>query len=481
MRHLALACLLMVCAASPVAAQPFTKRYLMALHTCTTDCANPQTHTARIVESDDGQQWTPVPNVPLINASVPDLLIRGDKLYLYSPGRLMRYNRTTNTWQASVNVTIRDTQNQMVPFVDPSPTLDEQGRIVLFFLRGNIGQGDPASCNPYPCIKQFGSAVEVAGSDGAEFVLQTGWRAEINLTAGVLADPDISFDGRRYVLLISAGPNTLAYTATQLHGAYQPVAGLTNALLTNGGGVPSSYFDAATQQYWVFTHSDIQGRTVIRRAMQSTLERALTPNQFETIITAERFGLNATASAASPGFTVNTWLPNAASSNVSAASFRRDPFAAEMICAAFGNDLAKVALSAASTPLPNTLAGTTLKLKDNAGSERAAPLFFVSPTQINFLLPTGTVNGAATLTITNADGLVSTSALDISTVAPGLFSATNSLPSGRRTRAFAAESATVKCAGCECMPVPHTPMPGRLLNSSTRTFSLSRATRYACG
>src|SRR5262245_44310316 len=37
----------------------------------------------------------------------------------------------------------------------------------------------------------------------------------------------------------------------------------------------------------------------------------------------------------------------------------------------------------------------------------------------------------------------------------------------------------VRCAGCECMPSPQIPIPGRPTKSSTRTLSFSKATRYA--
>jgi uncharacterized protein (TIGR03437 family) len=49
--------------------------------------------------------------------------------------------------------------------------------------------------------------------------------------------------------------------------------------------------------------------------------------------------------------------------------------------------------AAASIPLPGELAGTTVKVRDSAGVERSAPLFFVSPNQINYQLPPGTASG----------------------------------------------------------------------------------------
>jgi hypothetical protein len=63
-----------------------------------------------------------------------------------------------------------------------------------------------------------------------------------------------------------------------------------------------------------------------------------------------------------------------------------------------GSDLATSA-RAATTPLPTALANTSIRVRDSAGVERLAPLFFVSPTQINFLVPAGVANGASIFTV----------------------------------------------------------------------------------
>ncbi len=55
--------------------------------------------------------------------------------------------------------------------------------------------------------------------------------------------------------------------------------------------------------------------------------------------------------------------------------------------------------------------------------DRLAPLFFVSPAQVNYLIPAGAALGAATVTVTSGDGATSTGALQLVTVAPGLFTA----------------------------------------------------------
>ncbi|MEP7340736.1 MAG: SBBP repeat-containing protein, partial [Acidobacteriota bacterium] len=109
-------------------------------------------------------------------------------------------------------------------------------------------------------------------------------------------------------------------------------------------------------------------------------------------------------------------------SHVSAANYAA-PLAADSIIAAFGSGLAMATEAASLNPLPTALVGTTVKVRDSAGAERDAPLFFVSPTQINYLMPAGTASGAATINIASGDGTVSTASVQIEPVAPGLFTA----------------------------------------------------------
>ncbi|MGE0127072.1 MAG: choice-of-anchor D domain-containing protein [Blastocatellales bacterium] len=109
--------------------------------------------------------------------------------------------------------------------------------------------------------------------------------------------------------------------------------------------------------------------------------------------------------------------------SVSAASFSDLSLAPEAIAAAFGTGLATATSAASTIPLPTSLAGTTVKVRDSAGNERLAPLFFVSPNQINYQIPPGTIAGAATVTVTSGDGALSTGDVSIAETAPGLFAA----------------------------------------------------------
>lgn len=110
---------------------------------------------------------------------------------------------------------------------------------------------------------------------------------------------------------------------------------------------------------------------------------------------------------------------------VSAASYNGEQ-ASESMAAAFGENLANSTASATALPLPTTLAGTTVKVKDAEGTERDAPLFFVSPGQINYLLPTGTREGVASISVLKGSAIVATGTLPVTSVAPGLFSANSS-------------------------------------------------------
>jgi uncharacterized protein (TIGR03437 family) len=110
--------------------------------------------------------------------------------------------------------------------------------------------------------------------------------------------------------------------------------------------------------------------------------------------------------------------------NVSAASFAANaPVAPESIVAAFGISLATATELAAATPLPLSLAGASVRVKDSAGVERTAPLFAVTPNQINYQMPEGTAAGMATVTVLGGSGDLSAGPVLIAPVAPGLFAA----------------------------------------------------------
>jgi uncharacterized protein (TIGR03437 family) len=108
---------------------------------------------------------------------------------------------------------------------------------------------------------------------------------------------------------------------------------------------------------------------------------------------------------------------------VSAASFVPGPVAPGSIVAAFGAKLAVGTQIANTVPLPSLLLGTSVEVRDANGSTHQAPLFFVAPGQLNFLIPNGTAIGSATVTVTSGDGDISQGQVQVTNTAIGLFAA----------------------------------------------------------
>lgn len=135
-------------------------------------------------------------------------------------------------------------------------------------------------------------------------------------------------------------------------------------------------------------------------------------------------GSNLFAGASSTGGVAISTTQPIPNNSVSAADYRGvSAHAPESIATLFGAALATGQAVAASTPLPTTLAGTTVTLKDSQGVERLAPLFYVDKTQINYQVPAGIASGWAYITVRSGDGTLSYATAHISTAAFGLFTA----------------------------------------------------------
>jgi uncharacterized protein (TIGR03437 family) len=107
--------------------------------------------------------------------------------------------------------------------------------------------------------------------------------------------------------------------------------------------------------------------------------------------------------------------------SVSAASGMPN-LAAESLATIFGPNLApRTATGTAS--YPTTLGGISLHVVDSAGVDRPAQLLYVSPAQINYIVPAGTATGTAGVNIVNQSGGMLRGAAQIQKTAPGLFTA----------------------------------------------------------
>ena len=297
-----------------------TGKYLLSFLACDRAtlgdaCNDPRNHHVYLAQSDDGVSWSVLPGWRPYAGSVPDVIRRGDTIYLYTPGQLARYHVSTGVLDPPLQVAV--TGLGQASFVDPSAIQESDGRLVLFFLPGRFGS-DPASCLSIsdPCVQHFQSATEVAGSDGARFTLDAGDRAAVTLASGSstqsASDPDVFAAGSTYVLYVSEGQSTVALTSNALHGSFAQASTLVPQ---GAGGVASGYYDPPTQRYWTYAHiGGGSSPTVIRRAVGADLTTPLPDAAWTTVLTGATAGLGAGYDVASPGFAPDTTgIPLAAS------------------------------------------------------------------------------------------------------------------------------------------------------------------------
>jgi uncharacterized protein (TIGR03437 family) len=105
---------------------------------------------------------------------------------------------------------------------------------------------------------------------------------------------------------------------------------------------------------------------------------------------------------------------------VNAASYA-STFAPGEIVTAFGVLLAPQTVNSV-LPLGTSLGGDTVTVTDSLGISRDALMFYVSPTQLSFLIPPATATGAATVAVNTANGSIQTT-IPIMTSTAGIFTA----------------------------------------------------------
>jgi uncharacterized protein (TIGR03437 family) len=111
-----------------------------------------------------------------------------------------------------------------------------------------------------------------------------------------------------------------------------------------------------------------------------------------------------------------TWAPSAVSAANGYAIVAPNSYAA-----VYGNGLVAQP-TAAQAPYPATLGGASLSLVDSMGQSFAVSLVYVSPTQINFIVPDGVAPGTGHLTLRSGSTSQDLGAPEIRAIAPALFS-----------------------------------------------------------
>jgi uncharacterized protein (TIGR03437 family) len=232
-----------------------------------------------------------------------------------------------------------------------------------------------------------GEGVAVLLNDGTgKFPVKTSWLANTRVTS--VTSGDFTGDGKADLAATNESQNSLLILPGD--GA--------------GGFSTATEFLTGTAPNFLLA-GDFNSDGKLDLASSTTGSRPGAPGTFGTFVLLN--GCTATGNLAA----------------TSAASFRPSRLASDSIAAGFGANLAAQTQTSSSVPLPTTLAGISLTLKDSFGEERLAPLFFVSPGQLNFQVPPNTAPGPATLTVVRNGALLASGSAQVSPVAPGLFTA----------------------------------------------------------
>ncbi len=110
---------------------------------------------------------------------------------------------------------------------------------------------------------------------------------------------------------------------------------------------------------------------------------------------------------------------------VSAASYRAVSLSPDSIAAVFGRNMTTVTESATTLPLPTVLGGVSIEIRGRNGEGPPIPagLFYVSPSQVNFLVPPEAPHGTVTLNLIAPDGRTFTCHTRVEPASPALFGA----------------------------------------------------------
>jgi uncharacterized protein (TIGR03437 family) len=95
-------------------------------------------------------------------------------------------------------------------------------------------------------------------------------------------------------------------------------------------------------------------------------------------------------------------------------------FAPDEFASIFGASLAATTVSASQLPLPSTLGGLMVAIVDASGAAHVALLAYVSPTQVNVIIPGDTPVGPATLLLNGPNGATFKVSITIASVSPSL-------------------------------------------------------------
>lgn len=230
---------------------------------------------------------------------------------------------------------------------------------------------------------------------------------------------------------VPAGVNVMNRVTTPALADTQRIRSSANAVLVNSNGLPSytigPWFDAL-QNGGNFGGYPLALNTMVQipRSPVVAATKAATPMGAVGLLVngvALYNTLDGASYSNARATDVGGGLVGLTAIHVSAASGERGPQAAASLVTAyslFGASFGSLTETAPSANWPTTLAGVSVSVVDSAGKTLAAPIYYVSPNQINYRLPADASAGYAKVNIiTGTSSIVGNIQIDSSY--PNLF------------------------------------------------------------
>jgi uncharacterized protein (TIGR03437 family) len=328
--------------------------------------------------------WTPAVGAHSLTAAYP-----GDSTYQTSTS-------------ASLAVTVRGAATITVT-ANPASPVSGQAVTLTAAVTPNGGPAPTGSVTFRDAATVLGLGT-LDGSGHASLALASGLAAGDHNIAGTYGGDANYLAAVSTSLTLRISQNPTATTLSESIAA----GGITlTSTVTSSSGVPTG----SVQFQNTATGQILGGTTLSAGRSTFTFPGAAPVGDPVQAIYAGEGGLSASSSAAIPLVAI-----------VNGFSYAYAAVAPDELLTAFGAGLTPDTVAASSADLPVTLAGLTVTLAAADGAKYAAPLYYVSPNQINFVVPSGTAPGLAQLTIAGPKGAATVAVL-VGSAAPALVAA----------------------------------------------------------
>jgi uncharacterized protein (TIGR03437 family) len=210
---------------------------------------------------------------------------------------------------------------------------------------------------------------------------------------------------------------------------------LLNQRIANSGGTPGlgninpkiySLAQSASSSY----HEITSGNNSIELGCSAPFERGCTPTEVTGYSAGPGYNQVTGNGSVNADVLLTAWNVTSAAPAVAAAvngaSFS-PIYAPGMVISVFGTQLASTTDEVSAVPLPTALSGVSATVTGSAGSY-PAPIYYISPNQLNLQVPYEVPAGSASLTISNNGQTSAPISFTVAAAAPAIFTDSSGAP-----------------------------------------------------